>query len=52
VEGVPSKLAGFKVHEIELAIEIGAKGEVCLIIGSAELEGKGGVKLKLIRRKK
>src|SRR5262245_32468342 len=50
LEGVPSMLAGFTVKEIELAIEIGAKGEVCLIIGSAELEGKAGVKLKLIRR--
>jgi len=49
LEGVPSMLAGFKVNEIELAIEVGAKGEVCLIIGSAELEGKAGIKLKLVR---
>jgi hypothetical protein len=49
LEGIPSTLAGFKIHEIELAIEVGAKGEVCLIVGSAELEGKAGVKLKLVR---
>ena len=35
LEGVPSMLAGFKVNDIELALEVGAKGEVCLIIGSA-----------------
>jgi hypothetical protein len=31
-----------KVSEIELALEIGAKGEVSLIVGSAEMEGKAG----------
>ncbi len=50
LKDVPGVLAGYHVTEIELALEIGAKGEVNLIIGSAEMEGKAGVKLKLTRK--
>ena len=47
LKDVPGVLAGYHVTEIELALEISAKGEVNLIIGGAEMEGKAGVKLKL-----
>lgn len=47
--GVPASLAGYHVEEIELSLEIGASGEVYLIVGSAEVEGKAGVKLTLKR---
>jgi hypothetical protein len=49
LNGVPAVLAGYQVKEIELALEIGTKGEVNLILGSAEMQGKAGVKLKLTK---
>jgi hypothetical protein len=52
LNGVPEALAGYHVEEIELSLEIGASGEVNLIVGSAEVEGKAGVKLTLKRASK
>jgi hypothetical protein len=49
LNGVPAVLAGYQAKEIELALEIGTKGEVNLILGSAEMQGKAGVKLKLTK---
>jgi hypothetical protein len=47
--GIPTALSGYHLEEIELSLEIGAKGEVHMIVGSAEIEGTAGVKLTLKR---
>src|SRR5262249_37283778 len=49
LKDIPGIIAGYHVKEIELAVDIGAKGEVNLIIGGAEMHGKAGVKLKLTK---
>jgi hypothetical protein len=40
--------SGMRLSEVELSVEIGAKGEVKLVAGG-ELSGKGAIKLKFTR---
>lgn len=45
--GVPDFLAGYKLEEIELSLEIGAEGEIGLLGTGGKLSGKGSITLKL-----
>ncbi len=48
VQSQPGTPAGVQLSEVELSIEIGAKGEVKLVAGG-EVAGKGAIKLKFTR---
>ncbi len=48
---VPDALAGYHVEEVGLLLDISAGGVVSLVIGSADLECKAGIKLTLKRNR-
>ena len=48
IQSQPGTPSGVQLSEVELSIEISAKGEVKLVAGG-EVAGKGGIKLKFTR---
>ena len=49
-EEIPTDIAGYKIGEMEIQVEISAEGEVSLLGSGAKVGGKGSLTLKLQRR--
>ena len=49
LQGTPINVAGYEVEELQLALEVTAKGSVALLGTGGEVGGKGGITLTLRR---